>query len=265
MADYQKDLELGKILSPLGEALVCYSGGVDSSFLLKRTLEELGEKAHAAIVRAESFPPEEFEAALARARDMGIEPEVIEVSELENPALVANDPQRCYHCKTLSFGEIVAWAQKRGIQHVLDGTNADDLGDYRPGLKAREEQGVSSPLAQAGLGKNEIRHLSKARGLATWDLPSSPCLNSRVPYGEPITQEKLDQIGQAEAYLKRLGLGELRVRHHGKLARIEVAPERFEEVLAQRQQIEAQFREIGFSWVALDLGGFRSGSLNEVL
>ncbi|MDT8448204.1 MAG: ATP-dependent sacrificial sulfur transferase LarE [bacterium] len=265
MADYQKDLELGKILSPLQRVLVCYSGGVDSSFLLKRALEELGEGAQATIVKAESFPQAEFEAAMERAEALGVKPWVIEVRELEREALARNEADRCYHCKSLSFGEIAVKAQELGITWVLDGTNADDLGDYRPGLKAREEQGVRSPLAEVGLGKNEIRNLSKQRGLSTWDLPSSPCLNSRVPYGDPITLEKLRQIGEAEAFLRSLGFKELRVRHHGAVARVEVPVADFTALIEQRGAVESHLKSLGFSWVALDLGGFRSGSLNEAL
>lgn len=246
----------------MGQVLVAYSGGVDSSFLLKRAVMELGSRARGVIVKSESLPRQDWLAAKARAASWGAELLELEVKELSHPELTQNDPDRCYHCKTLSYGEILDLGRSLGIPLVLDGTNADDLQDYRPGRKAAEEQGVISPLAEVGLTKNEIRHLSRALGLETWDLPSSPCLNSRVPYGQPITGEKLLRIESAEAYLKSLGFLELRVRHHEGLARIELPQRDLERALGLAPEIESKLKTLGFTWVTLDLGGLRSGSLN---
>jgi len=256
-----KDQLLGQKLADLGQAVVCYSGGVDSSFLLKRSLMELGSGVTAAIVNSESFPNADYSEAVRRAESMGARVVQLEVEELAVEALAKNDVDRCYHCKTLSFGQITEQLGHQG--QVLDGTNADDLTDYRPGLKAKDEKSVQSPLAEAGLTKNEIRHLAKGLGMDVWDKPSMPCLNSRVPYGQAITIEKLDQIGKAEGMLKAMGLHDLRVRHHGEIARIEVAPEDFAVVLGHRDLLEPQIKALGFKYVTLDLKGFRSGSLNE--
>jgi len=265
MGVYQKEQGLGKILAELGSMAVCFSGGVDSTFLLAKAVSYGTGKVVAVLIKSESMTSTELHAAQENAQQLGLEPVVIEVKELNEPKLAANPPDRCYYCKQLSYGEIIRFAKQQGIEHILDGTNADDLADYRPGLKAKQEAGVLSPLAKVGLSKAEIRTLSQQIDLPTWDKPSSPCLNSRVPYGEPITLQKLDQIAQAEAFLRELGFKELRVRHHSGLARIEVVPAQIAAVLAQATVIEETLKTYGFTWVSVDLGGFRTGSLNQGL
>jgi len=259
---YQKEQNLIKRLAEMSGLVVCYSGGVDSSFLLAQALTQ-SISVTAVIIKSESLSAEEFSSAIRRARLLGIEPHVIEVEELAEPLLAANPTNRCYYCKQISYREICGFAAAKGLGQVVDGTNVEDLGDYRPGLKAKEEFGVISPLALVGLTKAEIRHLSKKMGLETWDKPASPCLNSRVPYGQPIDLKKLGQIESSEAFLRTLGLKELRVRHHGDVARVEVLEQDMPVVLAHRDQIVEAFRRFGFSWVSMDLAGFTSGSLNH--
>ncbi|OGG93528.1 MAG: TIGR00268 family protein [Candidatus Lambdaproteobacteria bacterium RIFOXYD2_FULL_50_16] len=258
-----KDRKLTELLSKLGRVVVCYSGGVDSSFLLLRAQEALGHEVTAAIVKSESFEPNDYQAALDQARQLGVKLVEIEVEELAIAELAKNDSTRCYHCKTLSFGQIREQLKSQGA--ILDGTNADDLGEYRPGLKAKTEKAVLSPLAEVGLTKSEIRQLAKDRGLKVWDKPSSPCLNSRIPYGQPITKQKLEQVAQAELVLRKMGFKELRVRHHGDIARIEVPPKDFTQILSHKESLQSAFKALGFLYVTLDLAGFRSGSLNEGL
>jgi len=190
---------------------------------------------------------------------------VIELDDLENPMFVANPPDRCYHCKLARLHAIRAIARQDGFAAVCEGSNADDGTDYRPGRRAVSELGGRSPLAEAGLTKAEIRSLSRTLGLLVWDRPSAPCLATRFPYGTEITPEGLKQVGAAEAYLKQLGFGPLRVRHHGAVARLEVSPGQIEQLVAQRAEITVRLKQIGYQYVAVDLEGYRSGSLNEVL
>lgn len=262
------DDKLGQLqdaLCSLGSVLVAYSGGVDSTFLLRVAREELGERAQAAIVVSEFSPQGELESALEAARSFGVEPIVVRAKLLQDATLAANPPRRCYYCKRHLFGLLQDLAERRGLGRVIDGSNLDDLADHRPGRQALAELGVPSPLLEAGLGKAEIRHLSRGMGLPTWDRPAMACLASRFPYGFPLTVEALAQVDRAEAFLQGLGLRQRRVRYHGTVARLELDPVDWPLVLAQREQIVAHLRRLGFIYVALDLSGFRSGSANEVL
>jgi uncharacterized protein len=209
----------------------------------------------------------EYAEAQKVAAAMGIPIRIIETREFDNPAYRQNAPDRCYHCKTELFKRVKEFAAQKGIPWVLDGSNSDDLGDYRPGARARAEKGVRSPLQEAGLTKDEIRRHSRALGVPTWDKPSAPCLSSRIPYGTEVTDERLRQVEASEASLRSLGFREVRVRHHGQIARIEIQPADFPRILdAQvREAVIGAIKESGFLYVALDLQGIRSGSLNEVL
>jgi pyridinium-3,5-biscarboxylic acid mononucleotide sulfurtransferase len=255
------------ILRDLDRVAVAYSGGVDSAFLLRAARDVLGDRAVGVLAWSESMDRGEYEAARKLAGDLGADLRIIETRELDNPAYLRNDADRCYHCKTELFLKVRALAAAEGIAHVLDGSNVDDLGDYRPGARARTERGVRSPLQEAGLTKEEIRRHSRTLGLPTWDKPAAPCLSSRIPYGSEVTDEKLRQVEAAEGALRTLGFREVRVRHHGPVARIEIPRADFPRLLdeAVRADAEARIRAAGFLFVALDIGGLRSGSLNAVL
>jgi uncharacterized protein len=254
-------------VKPLERALVAYSGGTDSTLVAWAAHAALGDRALAVTAHSESLAPEEIEAARELARRIGIAHEEITYSELAIPGYADNPPDRCYLCKGELFRRLGTIATERGLGVVLDGTNADDVGDYRPGRRAGAELAVRSPLAEIGLGKAAVREALKGLGLPVWNKPSSPCLSSRVPYGEPITREKLEQIARAEAALRELGFRELRVRHHGSTARIELPKAEMARVLSGglADEIVARVRAAGFAFVALDLEGLRSGSLNRLL
>lgn len=242
---------------------VAYSGGVDSTLLLKIAVDELGPDAIALTAVSASLPAAEKEAAESLARQIGAAQELIYSQEMEDERYLANNPDRCFFCKNEVYGELVAYAQEHGYLVVLDGTNADDAGDHRPGRQAASKHGVRSPLLEVGLTKAEIRTLARQHGLPNWNKPAAACLSSRIPYGQHITLEALSQVEQAEAALRRLGFDTLRVRHHDTTARIEVEPQNFSAILAQRDEIVNALEALGFTFVTLDLRGFRSGSLNE--
>jgi uncharacterized protein len=254
-------------LREIGSAAVAFSSGVDSTFLLRVAHEELGENVVAVTAHSHSFPKRELDEAAAFCAREGVRHEIIDSEELDIPGFVANPPDRCYHCKKAIFGKLVALAQANGLAAVLEGSNMDDDGDYRPGRRAIMELGVASPLHDAGLTKAEIRVLSKRMGLPTADKPSFACLASRFPYGERITAAGLERVERAEQWLMDAGLGlaQLRVRSHGDMARIEVPPADIPRLAARAEEIAAALKSFGFTYVALDLQGYRTGSLNETL
>ena len=259
--------QLKKTLREMGTVLIAYSGGVDSSFLAVTAHEVLGQNSLAVFASSPVAPPMEKEAAGSLAHQFGLRFRIIESNEMDNPDFVANPPERCYYCKRELFSELKPMALAEGLKWVADGTNADDLSDYRPGRKASAEAGIRSPLLEVGLTKAEIRQLSHAQGLPTWDRPASPCLASRIPYGTPVTAETLNKIARGEKYLHSLGLRQVRLRHHGDIARIELDQPDMAKIIKTdiRQGIIEHFKALGYKYVTLDLTGYRTGSLNEVL
>ena len=247
-------------------AVAC-SGGVDSAFLLKIAHDILPEHVVAVTARSAIYPARELKQAAELVQSMGVESVVLPFEALALEGFADNPVNRCYLCKKALFSKISQWARQHDIRHVADGSNVDDLGDYRPGTQASKELGIVSPLQEAGLNKDEIRVLSKELGLPTWDKPASACLASRFPYGQRITRERLEQVERGEQSLFDLGFRQVRVRHHGDTARLEVAADErgkfFDEALMDR--IYEKFRQIGFLYVSLDLRGYRTGSLNEAI
>jgi uncharacterized protein len=260
-----KLVRLRAILEELGSVAVAYSGGTDSAFILAVARDTLGEHALALTADSPSVPRSELEAARALAAGLGVQHVVLPTAELDDPAYRANTPDRCYFCKSNYLDELLAYASAHGFTALVDGANADDLGDYRPGQKAARERSVRSPLQEVGLTKAEIRALARERGLPNWNKPAAACLASRIPYGTPVTAEALAQIEAAEAHLQRLGFRQVRVRHHGAVARLELEAAELARAVELRETIIAAVQESSFTYVTLDLAGFRSGSMNLTL
>jgi uncharacterized protein len=262
-----KYARLKEILGGIDGAVVAFSGGVDSTLLLKAGVEVLGPRALAVTVKSEIHPRHEGEDAIRLAAEIGARHRVVEACALEVEHLADNPPDRCYYCKKEIFGQLLSIAREEAMEAVLDGSNVDDTGDYRPGMRAVAELGVRSPLREAGLSKEEIREISREFGLSTWNKPSLACLASRFPYGDRITPERLARVDAAEDLLRDMGVSQVRVRDHSDTARIEVAVGDFEIVVnsANRQHIVDALRRLGYLYVALDLEGYRTGSLNAPL
>ncbi len=253
-------------LKGLTGVVVAYSGGVDSTFLLKMAVDVLGPSNVLALIAvSDTYPQKEAEAAKKTADLLGSDSLVIHTSEMEDNQFLANTKDRCYYCKSHLFSEAVRIAQEKGFPHVVEGSNADDLSDYRPGRRAIAEKRIRSPLLEAGLTKAEIRSLSMGLGLPTHNKPSLACLASRIPYGTRIDKDLLDRVERSEDFIRALGVIQVRVRSHGEIARVEVSPDDFPKVMQFRAEIVQQLRENGFIYVTLDLQGFRTGSMNEVL
>lgn len=263
----QKYEKLIEILKELESGAIAYSGGVDSTFLLKIAHDVLGDNVIGVTAKSSTYPEREYNEAKKYVEQFGIKHITITSEELEIEGFSKNPVNRCYFCKNELFSKVRKEADKLGLKHVLDGSNIDDVGDYRPGMKAATEQGVISPLKEAELTKKDIRELSKKLNIPTWNKPSFACLSSRFPYGNEITVEKLNMVEKAEQFLIDMGFKQLRVRHHGEIARIEVAPE--ERVyffdLNILDKIGEELKKIGFKYVTLDIIGYRTGSMNEVL
>jgi uncharacterized protein len=265
MTQSEKQERLKEELRKLGSVAIAFSSGVDSTFLLKTAHDVLGDQAIAITAKSCTFPKRELEEAAAFCKQEGIRHIIVESDELEVEGFRENPPNRCYLCKKSLFTQLIQVAKEQGIAYVAEGSNMDDLGDYRPGLQAISELQIESPLRKAGLYKEEIRTLSKKLGLKTWEKPSFACLSSRFVYGEEITREKLSMVDQAENLLLMLGFYQFRVRIHGKIARIEVLPEEFPKLMENRELIVDKLTEFGFSYVTMDLKGYRMGSMNETL
>ncbi|MEH2256700.1 ATP-dependent sacrificial sulfur transferase LarE [Nostoc sp.] len=263
----EKFEQLKALFRGMEQALIAYSGGVDSTLVAKIAYDVLGDRALAVTAVSPSLLPEELEDAKIQAATIGIPHKIVQTHEMENPNYTSNPVNRCYFCKSELHDTLKPLALELGYPYVVDGVNADDLHDYRPGIQAAKERGARSPLAEVGVTKVEVRQLSQQLGLPWWDKPAQPCLSSRFPYGEEITVAKLQRVGRGEIYLRKLGWQNLRVRSEGDTARIELPPEQIKEFVLTNdlQTLVSAFQDFGFIYVTLDLEGYRSGKLNQVL
>jgi pyridinium-3,5-biscarboxylic acid mononucleotide sulfurtransferase len=262
-----KEQRLREIFRNLGSVIVAYSGGVDSSYVAYIANAELGSRAICVTGQSASLPSYQ-QAEIDRViKEFGFHHETIQTEELENPNYRANNADRCFFCKDELYSKLEALAASRGIEHIVDGSTTDDLQDFRPGRQAAKQHAVRSPLIEVGMSKAEVREFSRRVALPTWDKPASPCLSSRIAYGTTVTIERLSKVDRGEQILREFGFREFRVRHHDTLVRLEIAPAELDRVLRRDviEQLAARFRELGFKYVTLDLQGFRSGSMNEVL
>jgi uncharacterized protein len=258
--------ELEEILVPYESALVAFSGGVDSSLALAVAARALPKHRVLAVTsNNETYLPSELDLAREFAESLGVEHLVVNTRELDDPNYASNPTNRCYFCKSTLYTDLAKLAEDRGYACVVDGANKDDEGDYRPGRKAAKELGVVSVLSEAKMSKANVRELAKYLGLPTWDKPALACLSSRFPYGQEITPEKLSQVARAEEFLRREDFKQVRVRHHGEIARLEIGPDELERAFAMREKISAELLDAGFLYVTLDLAGYRAGSLNRAL